>query len=134
MPAPSSFEYAVLRVVPRVERGERINAGVVLYCRSREFLQAAIDLDRKRLLALAPEADISLLESHLESLARVCLGGREAGPIGLLSQAERFRWLVAPRSTVIQPSSVHEGLCDDPAVTLAQVMGTLGLTMRSGSR
>ncbi len=122
MPATSSFEYAVVRVVPRVERGEFVNAGVILYCRTLGFLEAALALDPARLRALAPEADVALIESHLDSVARICRGGAEAGPIGALSQAERFQWLTAPRSTVIQVSEVHEGLCGDPRAALADAV------------
>lgn len=122
MPEASSFEYAIVRVVPRVERGEFVNAGVILYCRALGFLEAAIALDRERLLALAPGTDLPLVESHLEAVARVCRGGAGAGPIGALSQAERFKWLVAPRSTVIQVSDVHEGRCEDPRAALADTL------------
>jgi hypothetical protein len=124
MPEARTFEYAVLRVVPRVERGEFVNAGVILYCRSQGFLQAAIELDATRLLALAPDLDVPQIAAHLESVARICRGGPEAGPIGELAQAERFRWLTAPRSTSIQSSEVHEGICDDPAAALEQAMRT----------
>jgi hypothetical protein len=124
MPAARSFEYAIVRVVPRVERGEFVNAGVVLYCRSCEFLEAAVELDRERLCALDPAADVAMIEAHLESVARICRGGADAGPIGRLSQAERFRWLVAPRSTVIQCSPVHEGVHHDPRAALADAMRT----------
>ena len=130
MPGPFSFEYAVLRVVPRVERGECMNAGVILYCKALEFLEARIVLDRSRLLAFAPSADFDLIASHLAALERVCEGGAIAGPIGALAQAERFRWLAAPRSTIIQPSAVHEGLCDDPHVALERVLAQLGLEGR----
>lgn len=125
MPAPSSFEYAIVRVVPRVERGERVNAGVILYCRDRGFLAAAIALDHARLAALAPDADVALIDSHLAAIEQVARGGDAAGPIGALPQAERFKWLVAPRSTVIQVSDVHAGLCADPAVALADALATL---------
>jgi hypothetical protein len=124
MPEARTFEYAVLRVVPRVERGEFINAGVILYCRTLGFLEAAIALDRTRLRALAPDADAATIEAHLESVVRICRGGPDAGPIGALPQPERFRWLVAPRSTVLQVSEVHEGLSDDPAAALADAMRT----------
>jgi len=111
--------------VPRVERGECLNAGVVLWCRSLQWLRAALALDRARLLALAPDADVALIESHLASLVRTAGGGDDAGPIGRMDPAERFRWLVAPRSTVIQCSEVHEGLCDDPVATLEELLATL---------
>jgi len=125
VPEPSSFDYSIIRVVPRVERGERINAGIVLYCRARDFLGAAVALDRSRLSALAPELDAELVDAHLRSVQQICEGGRDSGPIGQLSQAERFHWLVSPRSTVIQLSAVHSGLCDDPQVALEHLMETL---------
>ena len=125
MPEPRSFEYAIVRVVPRVERGECINAGVILWCRSLAWLRAAIELDHDRLLAFAPGADVAMIEAHLESLVRVASGGLDAGPIGRMDPGERFRWLVAPRSTVIQVSEVHEGLCPDPAEALEHLLQTL---------
>ena len=108
------FEYAVLRVVPRVERGECINAGVVLYCQGWKFLDARVHLDPDRLLALDPEADLDAVRAHLEAARSVCAGGPEAGAVGALPPRERFGWLVAPRSTVVQPSSVHTGLTYGP--------------------
>jgi hypothetical protein len=125
VPEPRSFEYAIVRVVPRVERGECLNAGVILWCRSLAWLRAAIELDHERLLAFAPGADVPMIEAHLESVARIAAGGAEAGPIGRLDPAERFRWLVSPRSTMIQVSEVHEGLCPDPAEALEHLLETL---------
>jgi hypothetical protein len=125
VPEPTTFDYSIIRVVPRVERGERINAGIVLYCRARDFLAAVIELDRNRLAAVAPELDADLVESHLQSILRICEGGREAGPIGQLSQSERFHWLVSPRSTVIQLSPVHTGLCDEPEAALEHLLRML---------
>jgi len=125
VPEPTSFDYSIIRVVPRVERGERINAGIVLYCRARDFLGAAVALDRSRLSALAPELDADLVEAHLRSVEQICEGGKGSGPIGQLSQPERFHWLVSPRSTVIQLSPMHSGLCDDPQVALEHLMETL---------
>ncbi len=119
---PNSFDYAVVRVVPRVDREEFLNAGILLYCRQRGFLGAAVDLDEARLLALAPDVDVGLIRSHLDALPRICAGGAEAGPIGQLPQKERWHWLVAPRSTILQTSPVHSGLCEDPAVALEQLM------------
>src|SRR5579863_2523376 len=101
MHAHSSFDYAIIRVVPRVERGECINVGVILFCRTRRFLRARIELHLQRLLAIDPACDIALIEQHLATILRVCEGGPEAGYIGQLSQSERFHWLVAPRSTII---------------------------------
>jgi hypothetical protein len=114
VPAKSSFDYAIVRVVPRVEREEFVNAGVILFCLERDFLGARIDLDRDRLRALDPEVDVALVEEHLAALPRIAAGGEGSGPIGRLSRRERFHWLVAPRSTVIQFAAVHSGLCDDP--------------------
>jgi hypothetical protein len=124
MPETSTFEYAIVRVVPRVERGEFVNAGVVLYCRAAGFLEAAIELDADRLRALDPGVDLALVRSHLESFTRICRGGAGAGPIGELSQAERFRWLTAPRSTVLQTSEVHEGVCERPQDALERALDT----------
>jgi hypothetical protein len=112
--ADQPFQYAVIRVVPRVERGESMNAGVVLLCRSRRFLAARVGLDVARLEALAPGVDPATIEEHLVAIERVAAGDPEAGPIARLGQGERFHWLVAPSSTVIQPSEVHTGLSDDP--------------------
>lgn len=121
----SSFDYAIVRVVPRVERGECINVGVILFCRTRRFLNALIELDTQRLLALSPDCDLALIAEHLATIPRICKGGVEAGYIGQLSQSERFHWLVAPRSTIIQTSPTHSGLCEDPATTLEHLMNTL---------
>ncbi len=127
MPARSSFDYAIIRVVPRVERGEFINAGVILFCRTRRYLAARIELDVPRLLALAPEAerDLAAIEQHLDAIPVICAGGAAAGPIGALSQAERWHWLVAPTSTIIQPSPVHSGLCTEPAAMLEHLLATM---------
>ena len=122
MATRSSFDYAVIRVVPRVEREEFINAGVLLYCRTRGFLGARIAVDRARLAALAPDADLAEIERVLELIPRLCSGDPRAGPIGRLSQAERFHWLVAPRSTITQTSPVHSGLCDDPEAALDHLL------------
>lgn len=121
----SSFEYAVIRVVPHVERGEFINAGIVLYCRARSFLDARVALDETRLRALAPTADPAEITSYLEALQRICQGGSGSGPIGQLTQRERFHWLIAPRSTVIQTSPAHAGLCHDPTAMLDHLMATV---------
>ena len=112
MPTPASFDYAILRVVPRVERQEFINAGVVVFCLEKRYLAARISLDPERLKALWPEADVELINEHLEAVPRICAGDPAAGPIALLSQRERFHWLISPRSTIIQPSPVHSGVCD----------------------
>lgn len=122
MPARSSFDYAVIRVVPRVERDEFVNAGVILFCLEKDFLAARVELDRSRLAALFPGVDVVLVEEHLAALSRVAAGGEGSGPIGKLSARERFHWLVAPRSTVIQVSPVHAGLCEDPGRALEHLM------------
>jgi Protein of unknown function (DUF3037) len=128
MPARDCFEAAILRVVPRVEREEFINAGVVLFCQARRFLAARIELDRRRLAALAPGlVDADEVQQHLEHIRLVCEGHDAAGPIGQLSQAERFHWLVAPRSTIIQVSAAHSGLTDNPSLTLDHLMETMVL-------
>jgi len=122
VPAPSSFDYAIVRVVPRVERGEFINAGVILFCLTHRFLSAKVELDERRLLALESEVDVALVRGHLEAIPRICAGGRAAGPIGQLPQKERWHWLVAPRSTILQTSPVHSGFCEDPAKALEHLM------------
>jgi hypothetical protein len=125
MPTLASFEYAVIRVVPRVEREEFINAGVILFCLENRFLKALVKLDEARLAAIAPGADVAALREHLLAFEKVCEGGADSGPIGELSQRERFRWLVSPRSTVIQISPVHAGLCVDADQTLQQLFRRL---------
>jgi Protein of unknown function (DUF3037) len=121
------FEYAVLRVVPRVERGEFINAGVVLYCRADNFLGARVHLDSDRLMALDPGTDLEAVRAHLEAVRSVCAGGPGAGSVGRLPLGERFGWLVAPRSTVVQPSPVHTGLTDDPEAELERLLSRMVL-------
>jgi len=113
MPAAASFDYALMRVVPRVERQEFINAGVVVYCPERQFLGARIRLNRERLLALWPDVDVVLVEQHLEAVARICAGDPEAGAIAQMSLRERFHWITSPRSTIVQPSPVHTGVCHE---------------------
>ena len=125
MPTPSSFDYAIVRVVPRVERGEFVNAGVVLFCRTRHFLAARIELDERRLLAVAPGIDLDEVRRHLDTIPLICAGGPKAGPIGQLPQAERFHWLVAPRSAMIQTSPVHVGLCTDPRAALDRLLAKM---------
>lgn len=125
MPALSSFDYAVVRVVPRVERGESLNVGVILFCLERDFLRARIEVDDSRLRALWPETDLDLVRQHLETIPRICAGTPEGGPIARLSLRERFRWLVAPRSTMIQVSPVHAGLSDDPERALEELFGRM---------
>ena len=122
MPALSSFDYAVIRVVPRVEREEFLNAGVIIFCRERRYLDARVEVDRARLAALAPELDADEVALYLACVPRVARGERAAGPIAGLSQAERFHWLVAPRSSTIQPSPVHSGRTADPAAALERLL------------
>jgi hypothetical protein len=110
---PASFDYAVIRVVPRVEREEFINAGVVVFCLEKRYLAARIHLDEERLKTLWPDADVELVREHLAAFERVCAGDVAAGPIAGLPKRERFHWLVSARSTIIQPSPVHTGLCDE---------------------
>lgn len=112
MPTPASFDYAILRVVPRVERQEFINAGVVAFCPERRYLAARIHLNEARLSALWPDADVALAREHLEAVRRICEGDSGAGPIAKLTQRERFHWITSPRSTIIQPSPIHTGVCD----------------------
>jgi hypothetical protein len=127
MPALNSYDYAIVRVVPCVERGEYINAGVILYCRTRRFLDALIYLDVQRLTTLYPAVDLDMVKRHLDIIPLVCAGSVEAGAIGQLSQSERFHWLVSPRSTIIQTSPTHSGLSTDPAATLEHLLKTMVL-------
>ena len=113
MPAPASFDYAILRVVPRVERQEFINAAVIVFCLEKKYLDARVHLDSARLLALWPDADVELIHEHLNAVPRICAGDPTAGAIAHLPQRERFHWLISPRSTIIQPSPVHTGVCDE---------------------
>ena len=119
------FEYAVIRVVPRVEREEFINVGVILYCRALDFLQAKCMPDEKRLLAFAPQLDMREIKNNLDALCHISKGDEKSGPIGKLSLPERFRWLTATRSTVVQSSKVHSGFCDDAAETLERLFNQL---------
>ena len=119
------FEYAVIRVIPRVERGEFLNVGVIVYCQPHEFLRAACEVDERRFAAFGREVEVAEIEGHLRSIEKICAGGNGSGPIGKLSKCERFRWLTAPRSTIVQTSSVHSGLCIDPNETLKDLMEKL---------
>ena len=123
----SPFEYAILRVIPREDRGESFNAGIVVHSRPRRYLGARVELDAAILRALAPGCDPAIVRAQLEVIPRICAGDPAAGPIATLSRPERFHWLVAPSSTVIQPSAVHTGLTDDPAATLDHLFETLVL-------
>jgi hypothetical protein len=126
-PALHPFAYAIVRVVPRVDRGESINAGIVLHCRPRRFLGARIALDEARLRALDPGCDPADVRPHLEAIEGIAAGDPAAGPIAALSQAERYHWLVSPTSTIIQPSEAHTGLTADPQATLDHLFATLVL-------
>ncbi|HWM94565.1 MAG TPA: DUF3037 domain-containing protein [Thermoanaerobaculia bacterium] len=121
MPALSSFDYAIIRVVPRVDREEFINSGVILFALQKDFLQARVEVNEARLRALWPEVDVELVRQHLEAIPRICAGSPDAGPIARLSLRERFHWLVSPRSTMIQVSPVHSGLCDQPEKALEEL-------------
>lgn len=125
MPTPHWYDYAIVRVVPRPEREEFLNVGVILSCAAAKFLEARIELDSGRLLAFDPSIDLDLIEAHLATMARICAGGAAAGPIGRLSQRERFHWLVAPRSAVIQTSTAHSGRCADPAAAVEHLLETM---------
>jgi hypothetical protein len=120
--AEYTYDYSIVRVVPRVDRGERINVGVILSCSEMNFLEARIELDEAALRALDPAVDIAAVRANLDTIPAVCRGGPQAGPIGELPPRGRFRWLVAPRSTIIQPSAVHTGRTSDPAASLEHLM------------
>lgn len=122
MPEPLTYDYAIVRVVPKVEREEFINVGVIVSCGSRRFLEARIELDEARLFAIAPNFDLAMLTQHLAAIPIICAGGKPAGAIGQLPHRERFHWLVAPRSTVIQTSKVHAGLCEDLTAVLEHLL------------
>ncbi len=117
-----SFNYAVVRVVPHIEREEFMNVGVILSCHARGFLDAAFEVDEKRLAAFAPGLDASELQAHLQAIRLICEGGDKGGSIGRLPRRARFDWLVAPRSTIVQTSAVHAGLCFDPQQALADLL------------
>lgn len=117
-----TYDYAIIRVVPRVDRGEQVNVGVILSCPDMEFLDARIEVDEAALLAIDPMVDLAAVRANLEAIPLVCRGGPPAGPIGLLPPRGRFRWLVAPRSTIIQPSPVHTGRTSDPAACLEHLI------------
>jgi DUF3037 family protein len=123
--AEHTYDYAIVRVVPRVERGEMINVGVVLSCPAVDFLDAGIELDEARLHALDDTLDVEAIRDHLASIPAICRGGPDAGPIGELPQRSRFHWLVSPRSTVIQMSPVHTGRTGDPAAALQRLMDSM---------
>jgi hypothetical protein len=124
-----TFDYAIVRVVPRVERGEAVNVGVILFCRTAGFLGARVHVDRARLVALWPGLDVEAVARAVEILPRIAAGEADAGPIAELPQADRFHWLVAPRSTVVQTSAVHTGLCDEPGASLSHLFAELVLPL-----
>ena len=119
------YDYAVLRVVPRVDREEFVNVGVIVSCPAKDFLEARIELNEQRLSAMDSTLDIESIRSHLLTIPAICAGGAQAGPIGQLSQRERFHWLVAPRSTIIQTSPVHTGYCKDPSEVLERLLNSM---------
>ena len=120
-----TYDYAIIRVVPKVERGECVNVGAIVSCPALNFLEARIELDERRLTALDPTLDIESLRTHLAAIPAICAGGEQTGPIGGLSQRERFHWLVAPRSTMIQTSPTHTGRCSEPAAVLEHLLATM---------
>lgn len=123
----TTFEYSIIRVVPRVEREEFLNVGVLLSCPFQDFLGARIELDHRRLEAFAPWLDVPFVEEYLRSIVLICHGGNDAGPIGQLAQRARFHWLVAPRSTMIQLSPVHSGICESPQAMLDHLFAKMVL-------
>jgi hypothetical protein len=125
VPAEYTYDYAIVRIVPRVERGEQINVGVILSCVDVEFLDARIEVDTARLLALDAALDLDAIHAGLATIPAVCAGGPGAGPIGALRPRDRFRWLVSPRSTIIQMSPVHTGRTADPAAALERLLDTM---------
>ena len=122
---PDPFQYAIIRVVPRVERGECLNAGVIVFCRARRFLAARIALDHRRVTGLAPDTDLAGLQAHLVAFSRIAAGDEDAGAMARLEASERFHWLVAPSSTIIQCSPVHTGLTEDPDAELDRLVERL---------
>jgi len=119
------YDYAIFRVVPRVEREEFVNVGVIVSCPARNFLEARVELDEQRVRALDSTLDVESIRAHLATIPAICAGGEQAGPIGQLTQGERFHWLVAPRSTTIQTSPVHTGSCKDPAEVIEHLLNTM---------
>jgi hypothetical protein len=122
---PAAYDFAAIRVVPRVDREEFVNVGVIVYCPEHKFLRARVHVDEARLKALWPDLDLDLVRQHLEAIPKICAGARDAGPIAAMSVAERFHWLVAPRSTMIQISPVHSGLCESPEPLLEELFARL---------
>ena len=129
-PEARPFQYLIVRVVPRVDRGEQLNAGVVLYSAPLEYLAARVQLDEARLAALAPSADPAAIRPHLDAICAIAAGDPAGGPIAQFDRSRRFHWLVAPASTVIQPSPIHTGMCDDPPAMLEHLFRELVLPVR----
>jgi DUF3037 family protein len=125
VPDPSTYDYAVIRVVPRVEREEFVNVGVIVSCPAHDFLECRIELDEARVRALDPQVDMEAVRRYLQIIPLMCRGGEAAGAIGRLSPRERFHWLLAPRSTVIQMSAAHTGRCTDPPALLEHLVATM---------
>jgi Protein of unknown function (DUF3037) len=128
-----TYDYAIIRVVPKVEREEFVNVGVIVSCPARGFLEARIALDEQRLMALDSTLDVESIRAHLATIPAICAGGEQAGPLGQLSQRERFHWLVAPRSTIIQTSPAHTGCCKNPTVVLDHLLDTMVRRSRAES-
>jgi hypothetical protein len=122
MPTHCTYDYALIRVVPNIEKGEFVNVGVILFCRTKRYLAARLALDAERVLALEPSMDMAMLEAQLALIPRICAG---EGPIGMLGQAESFHWLVAPHNTVVQAGPVHSGLCSDPEEVLNRLVASI---------
>ncbi|MEO7115733.1 MAG: DUF3037 domain-containing protein [Caldimonas sp.] len=131
MPDPCTYDYAIVRVVPRVERGEFVNVGAIVSSDARGYLAAAFAVDEAKLRALDPAIDLAAVHAALAAIGAICAGGGAAGPIGSLPLRDRFHWLVAPRSTMIQTSAVHTGRCDDLAATLARLLDRMVRTIDS---
>lgn len=129
---PAAYDFAAIRVVPRVEREEFVNVGVIVHCPERKFLGAKIEVDEARLKALWPRLDLEAVRQHLDSIPQICAGTRDGGPIAVLSVAERFHWLVAPRSTIIQISPVHSGICMSPEPVLEELFARLVSSTTTG--
>ena len=126
-----SYDYAIVRVVPKVDREEFVNVGVIVSCPARNFLEARIEINEQRLTALDPNLDVESARAHLASIPAICAGGKQAGPIGELTQRQRFDWLIAPRSTIIQTSAAHSGTCDDPSAALEHLLETMVRSSRT---
>jgi DUF3037 family protein len=133
VPDHCTYDYAIIRIVPKVEREEFVNVGVIVSCPTRKFLEARIELDEQRLRAIDSTLDVESIRTHLATIPAICTGGDRAGPIGQLSQRERFHWLVSPRSTIIQTSLVHTGCCKNPATVLEHLLETMVRPTRAQS-